>query len=214
MPDGGLITGALLAGASVHSANQAADASLRSAALQGGANKRAIKNLKRQSRRARRELSVLDPLVDQGLEASEFLANPDAQFDFLQSNPLFQMALDEANAGTTAMAAAQGRLGAGDTRSELARNVFLSGLPLLDRQRQDVTNLLNVGTDVVTSRANARQNLGAQISPLISGIGAAQAGGVIGANNAQQQGLQNLFGLFGQFAGGGAFGKDLQGIFG
>ena len=198
----------------VASAKAGRDAARDASKRQARAGRDAIAFQEMQADRGLDILSQFDPLIQRGVDASSFLADPNAQFDFLQNNPLFQMALDEANANTTARAASQGRLGAGDTKSELARNVFLSGIPLIDRQRQDVGNLLNTGIGLGTSKANILQGLSSGVSPIITGIGASDAAGTIGANNATQQGIQNLFGLFGQFAGGGAFGKDLQGVFG
>lgn len=210
------VTSAVVVGAAgtAFAAREGRKAADRAAQAQTAAGREAIQFQSDQAERGLDILSRFDPLADRAVEASNFLANPQAQFDFLQNNPLFQLALDEANAGTNARAAATGRLGAGDTRSELARNVLLSSFPLLDRQRQDVGNLVNTGIGVGTSQANILQGLGAGVSPIITDIGASNAAGIIGKNNATQQGIQNLFGLFGQFAGGGAFGKDLQGVFG
>lgn len=197
-----------------YTSNKAASASRRAARTQAQAGREAIDFQEAQADRGLDILSQFDPLVDRGMAVSDFLADPDAQFQFLQDNPLFQMALDEANAGTRARQAASGKLYSGETGSELARNVFLSGIPLLDRQRQDVSNLVNTGVGLGTSKANILQGLSAGVSPIITDIGASNAAGIIGASNARQQGIQNLFGLFGQFAGGGAFGKELQGVFG
>ena len=47
--------------------------------------------------------ALFDPfqgLGAQGVEQAGFLTDPQAQFDFLQSNPLFQSALDNANQQT------------------------------------------------------------------------------------------------------------------
>lgn len=202
------------AGVTLHSARQARKASKSAAKAQAQAGREAIAFQEQQAERGLGILQQFDPLIERGMAASDFLANPEAQASFLENNPIFQLALDEANAGTRARAASLGRLGAGDTDSELARNVFLAGIPLIDRQRQDVSNLLNTGIGVGTSQANILQGLAAGVSPVITDIGASNAAGIIGANNASQQGVQNLFGLFGQFAGGGAFGSELQNVFG
>lgn len=203
-----------LGGAAIYSANKQAKAAKNAAKQQAQSGADAIEFQKQQAERGLEYLNQYQPLIDRGLAASDFLANPQAQFDYLQNNPLYQLALDEANAQTRASGAATGRLGAGDTRSEFARNVLLQAVPLLDRQRQDIGNILNIGTGINTSRANTLQGLAAGVSPIITDIGASNAAGTIGAANARAQGLQNLFGLFGQFAGGGAFGSELQGIYG
>lgn len=207
-------TAVVAGGATLYSANRASRAADRSARTQARAGREAIAFQEQQAERGLGLLQQFDPITQRGIEESGFLADPEAQFQFLQENPLFQLALDEARAGTLARGAAAGRLGAGDTQSELARNVLLSSIPLIDRQRQDIGNLLNIGQGVTSSQANILQGLSAGVSPVITDIGASRAAGIMGANQAQQQGLQNLFGLFGQFAGGGAFGSDLQGVFG
>jgi len=116
-----------------------------------------------------------------GIEQAGFLTDPQAQFDFLQSNPLFQMALDQAQAGTQNIAAARGRLSAGDTLQQLSENVLLSASPLIQSQKQSIADLLNVGTGVAGAQGG-----------LTTDIGAAQAGGVVGAAQARGAGTQNL----------------------
>ena len=215
MPDPVTATvGGLSVASSVSSSKRSAKAAKQAANIQAQSGREAIQFQREQSDRALDILGQLDPAIEQGLSRVDFLANPQAQFNFLQSSPLFKLALDQANAQTLQGAAATGRLGAGDTRSELARNVILSSLPLIDVQRQDISNLVNLGTSALTSKANVLQGLSAGVSPVITDIGASRAAGIIGASNAKQQGLQNLFGLFGQFAGGGAFGSGLQNVFG
>ena len=47
---------------------------------------------------------LLDPFAgvgQQGVDQANFLTDPNAQFDFLQNNPLFQMSLDNANQNTS-----------------------------------------------------------------------------------------------------------------
>ena len=202
------------AAATAYSADQARKASKDAARAQTQAGRESISYQEQQAERGLGLMQQLDPVAQRGLEASSFLADPAAQYEFLQENPIFQQALDEARSTTLARASAGGRLGAGDTKSELARNVLLSSLPLIDRQRQDVGNLLNVAQSGISGQANILQGLSAGVSPVITDIGAARAGGIMGANQATQQGIQNMFGIFGQMAGGGAFGKDLQGAFG
>lgn len=212
MPDP--VTGGVALGGQLLAGRSARKAAKRSAQAQRDAGREAIAFQQEQAERGLGILQQFDPLIEQGVAGASFLGDPQAQFDFLQQNPLFQLSLDEARAGTLQRAAASGRLGAGDTQSELARNVLLSASPLIDRQRQDVGNLLNTGIGLGTSQANILQGLAAGVSPIITDIGAAKAGGIIGQSNARQATIQGLGGLFGQFAGGGAFGPELQGVFG
>lgn len=144
-------------------------------------------------------------IKDRGISESNFLANPQAQFNYLQSNPLFDLALNNANQQTNARAASQGRLNSGDTLQQLSNNVLLSAQPLINDQRQDVNNLLNLGFGTAQTQANTAINQGSTASNLLTDIGAAQAAGTIGAQNARDQGTQNLLNLGGALFTGGAF---------
>lgn len=145
-------------------------------------------------------LGFLEPfsgLGQAGLEQASFLTDPQAQFEFLQSNPLFQSALENANRQTQNVAAARGRLSAGDTLQQLSENVLLSASPLIAGQKQSIGDLLNFGSGIAQSQANTAIGQGTNIANLITGGAQAQAAGQIGAANAQQQGLQNLLSLGG-----------------
>jgi hypothetical protein len=160
--------------------------------------------LEAQQEAAQRAQGFFEPFAgaaERGIEASQFLADPQAQFDFLQSNPLFQLALDNANQQTQRAAASRGRLSAGDTLQQLSNNVLLSASPLIDRQRADVASLLDFGTNIAGSRANIEQGLGTQTSNILQGIGNAKAAGQIAAGNAQAQGFSNLLDIYGTASG-------------
>lgn len=128
--------------------------------------------------------SLLDPfqqLGQSGLEQSGFLTDQQAQFDFLQNNPLFQMGLDNANTQTNQMAASRGRLSAGDTLQQLNNNALLTAAPLIGQQKQSIGDLLSMGQDVAGSQGN-----------LLTGGAASQAAGLVGGANARNQGDANL----------------------
>ena len=138
--------------------------------------------------------ALLDPfqgLGTSGIEQAGFLTDPQAQFDFLQNNPLFQASLDNANQQTLQSAAARGRLSSGDTLQQLSQNTLLSASPLIQQQKQSIGDLLTVGQNVAGSQGN-----------LLTGQAAARAGGIVGGANAQTQGTQNLFNLGSQVLGG------------
>ncbi len=153
--------------------------------------------------------SLLDPFAEvgqQGLDQSGFLTDPQAQFDFLQSNPLFQLALDQANVGTQQSAAAQGRLSAGDTLQQLSNNVLLSAQPLIAQQRQSIGGLIDLGRGVASEQggilqntagniANIRQGTATNVANLQTGGAAAQAAGIVGAANARGARAGNILGL-------------------
>jgi len=137
--------------------------------------------------------ALFDPfrtLGEQGLAQAGFLTDPQAQFDFLQSNPLFQLGLDNLNQQTQRTAAAQGRLSGTDTQQQLINNALLAASPLIGQQQQQIGNLLNLGLGVAGSQGN-----------LLTSGAAAQAGGIIGAQNARTAGAQTGLDLLGQIGG-------------
>jgi hypothetical protein len=135
---------------------------------------------------------LLDPfkqIGEQGLDQANFLTDPNAQFEFLQNNPLFKMALDNANQSTLGFAASKGRLTAGDTQTRLNNNTLLAAQPLIGDQKQSIGDLLNFGMSTATNQGNLR-----------TGQAAAQAGGIVGAANARGSRAQNLFDIGNQAA--------------
>lgn len=138
----------------------------------------------------------------QGLEQAGFLGDPQAQFDFLQNNPLFQLALNNANEQTKFGAASRNRLSAGDTLTQLANNVLLSASPLIDRQRQDIFGQLGFGRGIAADQANILQNTALNQGNFLTGAAASEAGGIVGGANAQGAGANNLLSIAGLIAGG------------
>lgn len=168
----------------------------QSTAQQVAAGQQAIGTVEGAAERAQGFLDPFSAVGQQGLEQAGFLGDPNAQFDFLQNNPLFQLALQNANQQTQGGAASLGRVNAGDTLQQLSNNVLLSASPLIDRQRQDILAQLGIGTGIAGQQAGIEQGLGANVANLQTGIGATQAAGTIGAQNARAGGL------FGQLGGG------------
>ena len=178
----------------------AAAASKEAGAVQARAGREALE-FERQGREQAQ--TFFEPFAGagaRGVEASNFLADPQAQFDFLQSNPLFNLALENANTQTNQRAASRGRLSAGDTLQSLSNNVLLSAQPLIDRQRQDATNLLQFGGDIAGSQANISIGEAANLGNLRTDIGAANAAGLVGAANARGQGADNALKVAGTVA--------------
>ena len=168
------------------------DAAIDAAKLQQQGVTEAIAERRRATELAQGRFQPFDAFPQRGADASQFLANPQAQFDFLQSNPLFNLALENANTQTNQRAASRGRLSAGDTLQSLSNNVLLSANPLIDRQREDSTNLLKFGGDIAASRGNIDIGQAAGIGDLITSGTAAGAGGIVGEANARTQGVHNL----------------------
>jgi len=139
----------------------------------------------------------IDPLQD--------ILTSEGQLDFLQNNPIFQAALRNANLGTNASAASQGRFRAGGTAAELFQNFLSTSFPLLQSQTQNLFQAAGFGERGRTGQANITQQAGrdlaggaeraganianirageaANVANLQSGVGDVQAAGEIGRAN-------------------------------
>ena len=134
----------------------AEDAAIQSAQTQADSGQAAIEEFRRASAEGQAIFDPFQQLGQQGLDQSQFLTDPNAQFDFLQNNPLFQMGLDNANTVTQQSAAARGRLSAGDTLQQLNNNALLTAQPLISNQQNSIQNLLNQGLQTATNQGNIK----------------------------------------------------------
>lgn len=186
---------------SITGSTQAAEGAQEAARIQAESGREAIARQEVAAGRAQEFFEPFAGVSERGVEASQFLANPQAQFDFLQNNPLFNLALENANQRTLQTASAGRRLSFGDTLQQLSSNALLSAQPLIDRQRQDVAGLLDLGTNVAGSRANIEQGLGTNVSNLSTQIGNVLASGRIAAGQERAQTFGSVIGLGGAVGG-------------
>lgn len=142
-----------------------------------------------------------------GTRQASFLTDPNAQFRFLENNPLFKLALDNANTQTKGMAAARGRISAGDTLEQLSNNVLLSSSPLISRQMQGILAQLGIADDVAGARASIETSRGANIGNLLTDKGSAQSAGILARAAAKPSQLET----FGQAM---EIGGQVAGLFG
>ena len=172
---------------------------------------------------------LLNPFAQvgqQGVDQAGFLTDPNAQFDFLQNNPLFQIGLDNANTQTNQMAAARGRLSAGDTLQQLNQNALLTASPLIQQQKNSIQNQLNMGQSTALNQASMANTLAGQradvfgntainqanlaagnqanVGNLLGSAAAARAAGMIGYANAKQAGAGTTLNLIGKAAAAAA----------
>jgi len=132
--------------------------------------------------------ALQQPFADvgqRGVDLAGFLADPQAQFDFLQSNPLLQLSIDQAQQPLLRSAAAGGRASAGDTLQDLQQSALATGQGLIGQQRSDILNLLNLGQGTATAQGNLLTGQQAQAAGLETGGTAAEAAGIVGAANAR-----------------------------
>ena len=178
-------------GGAVSAKSQAKDAASAAAAQRAGISEGAA-----ETRRAAAEgqafLTPFQELGQTGVEQAGFLTDPQAQFDFLQNNPLFQMALDQAGTETKQLAAARGRLSAGDTLQQLSQNVLLSSQPLISQQKASISDLINLGSGTSRAQANVAIGQGSDITNLLTSGGDVAAAGIIGASRARAAGTKAI----------------------
>lgn len=189
--------------AGTHGASEAKEASKKAEAAQQDALGRAIAETQRASAEGQGFLAPFGDVGLGGVEQAGFLTDPQAQFDFLQNNPLFQLGLDNANTQTNQFAAARGRLSAGDTLQQLNNNALLTASPLIAGQKQSISDLLNFGSGIARSQANTALGQGSSVSNLIQDQGNVSAAGIQGRNQiradttaGQQQLAAQIFGSF------------------
>ena len=183
------------------SGRTARDASKEAGRVQAGAAQQAGQRIEQGGQQALGYFSPYAQALQPVTEQVGFLTDPQQQYAWLQNNPLFQAALENANRGTQAQAAAGGRLSYGDTLQRLSQNVLLSASPLIANQQQNISNLLGMGLNTAGQQAAIGQNTAANVGNMITGAGAAQAGGIVGAGNAMAQGSENVLNLAGKIVG-------------
>lgn len=166
-------------------AKRAREASKLAEGEQDSALLLAQEELRRATGEAQGFLAPFGDVGQQGVDLAGFLTDPSQQSSFLQSNPLFQLGLDNLNRQTNQSAASRGRLSAGDTLTQLQQNATLAGQPLIQDQKQSIIDLLNFGSGTSRAQANTALGLGSGISGLIQDRGNVAASGIAGRNQIQ-----------------------------
>lgn len=173
--------------------NTAADASREAAAVQAQSGADAIAYQRETRDLARQDLAPFTQFGQTNLSPLQSILTPQGQADYLKSNPLFQIALDNVNRSSNNTFLGRGKLG--DATGQLVNNAFLAGQPLLQQQTSNLFNAVNLGQSSAAGQANTALNTGSNVSDLLTGIGNVQGAGVVGAGNASTSGAQNLINL-------------------
>ena len=183
---------------------QASRAQAAATQAQTQAGEKAIAEQRRASAEGQSFLAPFTGVGQQGLAQASFLTDPQQQFDFLQSNPLFQNMLDNANRATLANQAARGKLGSGSTLERLSENSMLAAMPLIADQKQSIAGLLDFGRGLATAQGNVAIGQGSNVSNLLTQIGNAQSAGLVGGFNTREAIRQGDDQLYGGLLGIGA----------
>jgi hypothetical protein len=155
-------------------------------------------------------LQPLQEVGQRGVDLAGFLANPQAQAQLAFNNPLFDLSRQAFTEDINQNAAARSRLTAGDTLQRLDQAGAVAAQPFIDRQRQDILSLLNLGQNTAGQQVNVEQDVTRQLTDLITGGGATQAAGTIAEENAATARRGNIFDIGTQLAGN----KDVQNFVG
>ena len=158
----------------------------------------------------------LQPFADvsqRGVDLSSFLGDPQAQAQAAFNNPLFQLSRQALTEDINQSAASRGRLTAGDTLERLQTAGAVAAQPFIDRQRQDILNLLNIGQGVAGQQVGIELGTTGQQTDLITGGGATQAAGTIAGQNAEASRRGNIFDIGTQLAGNQGVQDFVGGLF-
>lgn len=201
---GTLLGGAALVGASIYSGNKAANAAKDAAGMQSQSGQAAIEEARAAREQSRADLQPYAQFGQSQLTPLAQIISPQGQVDYLENNPIFQASLKNMNEQVLNNAAVRGRLNAGDTRQRFADNFQAAALPLLSYQSNNLFNAANMGQASAAGQANNTLTTSANIGDTMTGIGNAQAAGLVGRANAQGQmlkditgGLTSIYGMYG-----------------
>jgi hypothetical protein len=208
-----VVTGAVIAGAAVANAayqgKKGRDAARDAAKQQSEAAAAAEEGLDARERVFRNDLAPYRQAGEDALPLlNEFSTNPQAQVDYLNSNPLFQASLGVKDRDTAGRLASQGRIGTGDQSMQLQENYLLAASPLIAQREQQLLNLANIGQSSAAQTGVSSLDAGRSIGELGMQGANARAAGIVGAQqataNQNAQILQNLPAIAGAFSKGGS----------
>ena len=115
-------------------------------------------------------------------------------FQQFQQSPSQQFIQERAQRNLLRNSSAIGGLGGGNVRSALVEQGAGFASQDLARQQQQLGALSGVGFNAASKFANLSQQQGVNQANLFTQSGQAQAGGILGAEQATAQGAQNLIG--------------------
>lgn len=207
-------TTAVVAGtvaASAYAANKSSKASAKAADVQSEASQAGIDEQKRQFDKMVELLSPYNQAGTSSLKAQQDLLGLNgavaqkAATSSIESSPYFQAVAKQGEGAILQNASATGGLRGGNTQGALAqfRPQLLN--QLVQQQYQNLGGITSLGQNSAAQTGNAGMQSASNIGNLLAQGGAAQAGGIIGQQNAQNQMIGNLVGLGGAAIGAGAF---------
>lgn len=186
---GTAVAGAFGANASKSAANKQEKASKQAIALQ-----REMWNTTRNDLGPYRNAgtTALPSLID-------LVTNPQAQADYVQTNPLARAQAQLSADTLMANQAARGMLGSGSTANALQQQYLAQGEGILNNQTNRLMGLVGIGQNSAAGSAAANMQAGNALSSLVQGIGNSQAAGAVGQSNAWGDAAGQFAGFLGQY---------------
>lgn len=146
--------------------------------------------------------ALLDPYAEFGaaaLPAYASLMTPQGQYDYLESNPLFQAAVDRSGAQLSGSAAAAGKYNSGGLRNALFENYLATGEDYIQRASDRAMGAIGVGGTAAAGQAGNIMNATAGGTNAMLNA-AAMAGDTMGA-------MRDIYGTQGNVSSGGVMAR-------
>ena len=199
------------AGAAAYGASQSGKASGKAAEAQSEASQAGVEEQRRQFDKF---VELLSPYTKAGTGSltaqQDILGLNGAQAQLnaitgIERSPYFQATAKQGENAILQNASATGGLRGGNTQGALAqfRPALLNSL--VQQQYQNLGGITSLGQNSAAQTGNAGMQSATNIGSLLQQQGAAQAGGIIGQQNAQNQLIGNLLNIGGAAYGAGAF---------
>lgn len=177
--------------------------------------------IKYQEGAEKRATQRLQPFVELGTSnilGMQGLLTPGGQMDYLQSNPMFQAAVQNAADQTKGAAASTGKFGSGGLVNQLFQNYLGQGEQFIGNQFNRLANTVGMGQASAAGQAANSLNAANNITGILGNQGDIRSAGTMANQNIQNQalggGMQMLQGGLmgsGLLGGGGLAGGGMAG---
>lgn len=158
----------------------------------------------------KRATERLQPFVNLGtsnIQGLQGLLTPQGQMSYLQSNPMFQAAIQNAADQTKAAGASAGKFNSGGLVNQLFQNYLGQGEQFIGNQFNRLTNTVGMGQASAAGQAANSLNAANNITGILGNQGDIRAAGTMAGQNIQNQALGGGLNML----GGGLLGSGLLG---
>lgn len=196
------VTAAVVGGAAVasqaYTGYKAGQAAEKASEMQAQAGNEGMKTQYNMYQQLREDLAPYTQIGQELIPQAQNLYSPTA-YESVRNDPTLQAIQQDAERKVLASQAARGRLGTGETPEMLQDMFTRSSLGFLGQQRSDLLNAIRLGQASAAQQGAAGVQTGANVAETLSGIGNAQASGIVGKQNAYNQAIGNTVSLLGSF---------------